>query len=74
MKHPITSLCNVSTTSRSYVAATHCLYYGLYCVFKLLCHDLDLVGSQVSFKYQIKYQIFLVPTKRETRGVVWIMD
>ena len=38
---------------------------GLY-VFKLLCHELNLVGFHVSFKYQIKHQIFSVPTRRET--------
>ena len=48
------------------------LLVGLYYVFKLLCHDLHLVGFHVSFKYQIKHQIFLVPNRRETRGVVWI--
>ena len=40
MKHPITSLWYVSTTSRSYFVATPCLYYGLYYVFKLLFPDL----------------------------------
>ena len=74
MKHPITSLWYVSTTSRSYVVVTPCLYYGLYYVFKLLCHDLHLVGFQVSFTHQIKHHIFLVPTRRETRGVVWIIN
>ena len=39
-KHPITSLWYVSTTPRSYFVATHCLYYGLYYVFKLLSRDL----------------------------------
>ena len=74
MKHPITSLWYVSTTSQSYVVATPCLYYGLYYVFKLLCHDLQLVGFHVSFKHQIKHHIFLVPTRREKRGVVWIIN
>ena len=64
MKHPITSLRYVSTTSQSYVVTTPCLYYSLYCIFKLLWHDLHLVGFHVSFKYQIKYRIFLVPTRR----------
>ena len=58
MKHPITSLWYVSTTSQSYVFATPCLYYGLYYVFKLLCHGLQLVGFHVSFKHQIKHHIF----------------
>ena len=74
MKHPITSLWYVSTTSRSYVVATPCLYYGFYYVLKLLCHDLQLVGFHVSFKHKIKHRIFLVPTRRETRGVVWIIN
>ena len=30
---------------------------GLYYVFKLLCHELNLVGFHVSFKYQIKHRI-----------------
>ena len=64
----------VSTTSRSYVAVTPCLYYGLYYVFKLLCHDLHLVGFQVSFTHQNKQHIFLVTNRREARGVVWIID
>ena len=74
MKHPITSLWYVSTTSRSYVVATPCLYYGFYYVLKLLYHDLQLVGFHVSFKHKIKHRIFLVPTRRETRGVVWIIN
>ena len=74
MKHPITSLWYVSTTSQSYVAATPCLYYGLYYVFKLLCHGLQLVGFHVSFKHQIKHHVFLVPARREKRGVVWIIS
>ena len=76
MKHPITSLWYVSTTSRSYVVARPCLQYRLYYVlyFKLLCHDLHLVGFQVSFKHQIKHHIFQVLTRWETRGVVWIIN
>ena len=74
MKHPITSLWYISTTSRSYVVVTSCLCYGLYCVFKLLCHDLHLAGFQVSYTHQIKHHIFLVPTRRKTRGVVWIIN
>ena len=60
-KHLITSLQYVSTASRSYV-------------FKLLCHDLHLVGFQVSFKHQIKHHIFLVPTRWGKRRVVWIVS
>ena len=73
IKYPITSLWYVSTTPQSYVVATPCLYYRLYYVFKLLCHDLHLVGFNVSFKYQIKHQSFLVPTRRETKEVVWVI-
>ena len=39
-----------------------------------ITHDLHLVGFQVSFNYQIEHNIFLVPTRRETRGVVWIIN
>ena len=56
MKHPITSLWYVSTTSWSYFVATPFLCYGLYYVFKLLFCDLHLAGFHVSFKYQIKHQ------------------
>ena len=38
---------------------------SLYSVIKLLCHELHLVGFHVSFKYQIKHQIFVVPGKQE---------
>ena len=65
MKHPITSLWYASTTSRSQVVATPCLYYGLSYVFKLFGHDLHMVGFHVSFKYQIKRQIFLVQPGRK---------
>ena len=74
MKHPITSLWYVSTTSRSYVVVTPCLYYSFNCVYKLLCHDLQRAGFHVSFKDKIKQRIFLVPTRMETRGVVWIIN
>ena len=74
MKHAIMLLWYVSTTSRSYVFATPCLSYGLYYIFRLLCYDLHLVGFHASFTHQIKDHIFLVPTKRETRGVVWIIN
>ena len=69
-KHSITSLWYVSTTSPCYFVAISYLYYGLHYLFKLLCHDLHLVGFHISFKYQIKHQFFLVPTRRVTRGVV----
>ena len=73
MKHLITSLWYVFTMSRSYAVAMPCLYNGLYYVFKLFCHALHLVGFHVSFKYQIKHQTFLAPTRRETRRVVWVI-
>ena len=76
MKHSITQLWYVSTTSWSYVVARPCLQYRLYCVlyFKLLCLDPHLVGFQVSFKHQIKHHIFQVLTRWETRGVVSIIN
>ena len=49
MKHPITSLWYISTTFRSYVITTPCLYCGLSYVFKLLCHELHLVGLHTTF-------------------------
>ena len=66
---------NVAVLRLRHVSELHCrdaLLVGLYYVFKLPCHDLHLVGFYVSFKYQIKYQITLVLTRRETQGVVWI--
>ena len=66
MKHPTTSLQYVSTTSQSYIVATPCLYYGVYYVFKLLYHDIHLVGFHISFKHRIKHHI-VVPTRREKR-------
>ena len=66
MKHPITSLQYVTTTSQCYVVATPCLYYGIYYVFKLLCHDLQLVDFHISFKNRIKHHI-VVPTRREKK-------
>ena len=47
------------------------LLVGRYYVFKLIFHDLHLVGFHISFKYQMKHQKFLVPTRRETRRAVW---
>ena len=72
IKHPITLLWYVSTTSRCYVFATSLV--GLYYAFRLPCHNVHLVGFYVSFKYQIKPQVFLVPTTRETKSVVWIIN
>ena len=54
------------STSQSYIVATPCLYYGVYYVFKLLCHDLQLVGFHISFKHRIKHHI-VVPTRSEKR-------
>ena len=67
IKHPITSLWYVSTTSWSHAVARPCLQYSLYYVlyFKLLWHDLHLVGFQVSLKHQIKHLIFQVLTRWE---------
>ena len=50
------------------------LLVGLYYVFKLLYHDLHLVGFHLSLKYQIKHQIFPVTTSSETRRVIWIIN
>ena len=65
-KHPN----NVAVVRLHHVSELRCCA-GLY-VFKLLCHELNLVGFHASFKYQIKHQCFLVLTKRETITVVWI--
>ena len=59
MKQPMTLLWYVCTTSPSNVVAMPCCY-------------LLLLGFHVSFKYQIKHQIFLVYIKRERKKVVWI--
>ena len=69
MKHPVTLLRYVSTTSQ--LLCRDALLVGLWYVFKLPCHDLHLEGFHVSFKYQIKHQNFVVPTRRETRRVVF---
>ena len=50
------------------------LLVGLYYAFMILCHDLHLLGFHVSFKYQIKNQNFVVPTRREATRVVWIIN
>ena len=66
---------NAAVLRLHHVSELHCrdaLLVGLYYVFKLPCHQLHLVGFHVSFKYQIKHQIILVLTSRETSGVVWI--
>ena len=73
IKHPITSLWHISTTFSSYVCCD-VLLLGIYYVFKLLCQHLHLERFHISFMYQVKYQIFLVPNKRETRRVVWIIN
>ena len=50
------------------------LLVGLYYGFMILCHDLHLLGFHVSFKYQIKHQNFVVPTRRKATRVVWIIN
>ena len=40
------------------------LSVGFYYVFKLLCHDFQPIAFHVSYKYHIKHQMFLVPTRR----------
>ena len=47
------------------------LLLDVYYVFKLLCHNLHLVGFHIWFKYQINYQI---STRKAKRGVVWIIN
>ena len=64
LKHPITLQWYVSTT----LLELRCCD-GLY-VFKLLCHELSLAVFHVSFKYQVKHQIFLVPIRRKTIRIV----
>ena len=65
MKRPMALLWYVFTTSWSYVVATPCQKAST-----LLCHELHVVGFHVSFKYQVKHQIFLVPARREAIRVV----
>ena len=55
---------NIAVVRLHHVSELRCCD-GLY-VFKLLCHELNLVGFHVSFKYQIKHQMFLVLIRRET--------
>ena len=72
IKHP-QMLWYVSITSQRYVFATPCQqvstahsnYFPISTIWQ---------GFQVSFKYQIKYHIFLVATRRETKRVVWIIN
>ena len=69
----VSSNCGTSPSSLK----LHCrdaLLVGLYYFFMLFCHDLYLAGFHVSFKYQIKQQIFLVQTRMETRRIVWIIN
>ena len=68
---------NVAVERLPHVSELLCcdvLLVGFCYVFRLLCHDLHLVAFHASFKYQIKHQIFLVLTRREARGVVWIIN
>ena len=50
------------------------LLVSLYYTFEFLCHNFHLVCFWDLFKYQINHQIFLVPTRRETKRVVWIIN
>ena len=68
---------NVAVVRLHHVSKLTCrdaLFVGLYYVFKLFSHCLHLVGFHISFKYQMRQQIFLVPIKRESRRVVWIIN
>ena len=47
---------------------------GLYYIFKVLCHGFSLVRFYVSFKYHMKHQNFLGPTRRKTRREVSIIN
>ena len=78
---PCLLLYNVSCNSemKQSLMAVVCLRHvailvDLYYVLKLLCENLHLVDFHVSFKYQIKHQTFLVPTRRGTRRVPRIVN
>ena len=69
---PNETLNNVAVVRLHLVSELRCcdaLLMSLYYAFKLLNYELNLIGFHVSFKYQIKRQNFLVPTRRETRRV-----
>ena len=66
---PNETLNNIVVVRLHQLRCCDALLIGLYNVFKLLCHELNLVSFQVSFKYQIKQENFLIPTRRETRRV-----
>ena len=63
IKQPITLLWYAS-----YVSELRC-WDGLH-IFKLICHEVNIVVFHMSFKYQVKQQFLLVPTRRETIRVV----
>ena len=71
MKHLITLLWYVSTTSQSFVVVTPCIYYCLYYVSKLLCHDFHLVGFQVSFTHHIKHHLFSSTNQEGNKRNSW---
>ena len=69
---PNKTLNNIPVVRLHQVSELRCcdpLLIGLYYIFKLLCHELNLIGFHVSFKNKIKQQHFLVSTSRETRRV-----
>ena len=69
---PNERLNNVAVVRLHLVSGLRCcdaLLLGLYYAFKLFNYELNLIGFHVSFKYQIKRQNVLVPTRRETRRV-----
>ena len=63
MKQTITLLWYVS-----FVLELRCCD-GLH-LFKLICHEVNLVGFHILFKYQVKHHFFLLPTRKETIRVV----
>ena len=68
---------NVAVVRLHHVSELPCRdawFVGFYYVFKLFSHCLHLVGFHISFKYQMRQQIFLVPIRRESRRVVWIIN
>ena len=73
---PLETPNNVAVVRLHHVLKLRCLdvlLVDLYYVFELLCHDFHVVDFDVSFNYQIRQQILLVPIRKETRRVVWIL-
>ena len=56
------------------VTLSWCLVSRSLLRFQVTLSYLHLVGFHVSFKFQIKHQNFVVPTRRETKRVVWIIN